>query len=625
MLRQGDQGSTDKEPFAVVRRGFDRAQVTKAFVALGNEREQLAQRVLALESDLGAAREEVRQIRAEMSEALRDPERASELLGREASEILRTASEAASAVRKRAEVVAAELLERARREAAEIERQVRISADEELEEARQSVREHLDQARQQGQEVLRMADHTSVSTIETAKREGRSIVFRSREHAAKLLGDAEAKMADLREEFAQLAAKRDAILHLFRAAAELLHEAHGQIESAAGEVIDGPEVVGKGGDASTAVPWVSADASESIDVSPHVARPSEDDTAPSKVESVPLDAHEYSTEIFDVPSMASVNVVEADEVDVSGGVSYADEIETPEPLVATSSEIEELAAVASESYGIDAARMEALFNAVAAAEEPEENRPHEDRLLRLEALFAQLRSDPDTGEVPTNAVPEEVEDAGWYGRFSGVCQPRIIDLVRRVKRLAQDELNEVLAELRSSGSEGALQVVVRLLSEESRRVEVVEAQLLRLVNAGASLAGGQAPDAIEIARSEALTLVREMTDITLQRVQHLLAQRDDSSEAESVHEVGVIYREARAGRLEELAGDHAMAAIGQGVRSVEGPIGYRWLVPEAVHPCPDCEDNVLAEVNPKAEAFPTGHSSPPAHPGCRCLIVPVTA
>jgi len=48
----------------------------------------------------------------------------------------------------------------------------------------------------------------------------------------------------------------------------------------------------------------------------------------------------------------------------------------------------------------------------------------------------------------------------------------------------------------------------------------------------------------------------------------------------------------------------------------------RWLVEDVDGPCPDCDDNVLAGDVPKGEAYPTGQQHPPAHPGCRCLVVP---
>ena len=50
----------------------------------------------------------------------------------------------------------------------------------------------------------------------------------------------------------------------------------------------------------------------------------------------------------------------------------------------------------------------------------------------------------------------------------------------------------------------------------------------------------------------------------------------------------------------------------------------QWLVDDDGH-CPDCDDNALAGPTAKGETFPTGQLHPPAHPGCRCLLVPVTA
>jgi hypothetical protein len=43
-------------------------------------------------------------------------------------------------------------------------------------------------------------------------------------------------------------------------------------------------------------------------------------------------------------------------------------------------------------------------------------------------------------------------------------------------------------------------------------------------------------------------------------------------------------------------------------------------VPALVGKCPDCDDNAL-EPTVKGSDFPTGQPHPPAHPGCRCLLV----
>ena len=49
----------------------------------------------------------------------------------------------------------------------------------------------------------------------------------------------------------------------------------------------------------------------------------------------------------------------------------------------------------------------------------------------------------------------------------------------------------------------------------------------------------------------------------------------------------------------------------------------QWVVDTTGPDCSDAEDNSLAGTITKGEAFTTGHRFPPAHAGCRCLIVPV--
>jgi hypothetical protein len=62
-------------------------------------------------------------------------------------------------------------------------------------------------------------------------------------------------------------------------------------------------------------------------------------------------------------------------------------------------------------------------------------------------------------------------------------------------------------------------------------------------------------------------------------------------------------------------------AWGRGVydASPEGAV-LQWI-PLAEGRCSDCDDNAL-EPTVKGETFPTGQQYPPAHPGCRCLLVP---
>jgi hypothetical protein len=63
------------------------------------------------------------------------------------------------------------------------------------------------------------------------------------------------------------------------------------------------------------------------------------------------------------------------------------------------------------------------------------------------------------------------------------------------------------------------------------------------------------------------------------------------------------------------------AAYARGAYDGSPPAAMLRWIPADPGQCPDCDDNAL-EPTLKGKAFPTGQPHPPAHPGCRCLVVP---
>jgi hypothetical protein len=97
---------------------------------------------------------------------------------------------------------------------------------------------------------------------------------------------------------------------------------------------------------------------------------------------------------------------------------------------------------------------------------------------------------------------------------------------------------------------------------------------------------------------------------------------DPSVAAESLRST---YRQWKVQQVEECARHHVLAACSLGAFAATPPATtLQWLVDDDGH-CPDCDDNALAGPTAKGETFPTGQLHPPAHPGCRCLLVPATA
>jgi hypothetical protein len=151
-------------------------------------------------------------------------------------------------------------------------------------------------------------------------------------------------------------------------------------------------------------------------------------------------------------------------------------------------------------------------------------------------------------------------------------------------------------------------------------------------DAGESFAGQRlgtedaAPDATEINRSAVGTGAQELADIVVTLLRRRLLEEDvegpGPSEEEAAELVSAAYREWRGERIERLVGDHVIGAFSSGVRAASGKAPLRWIVSGSDDACADCDDNALAEAVAEGERFPTGHLHPPAHAGCRCLVVP---
>jgi hypothetical protein len=111
--------------------------------------------------------------------------------------------------------------------------------------------------------------------------------------------------------------------------------------------------------------------------------------------------------------------------------------------------------------------------------------------------------------------------------------------------------------------------------------------------------------------------LRERLEGSLQSVD---ARNPADAEIAVAQGLGARYREWRGEQLEGVLGDALAVAYSRGAYDA-APDGarLRW-VPAVAGKCPDCDDNAL-EPTVKGSEFPTGQPHPPAHPGCRCLLV----
>jgi DivIVA domain-containing protein len=198
------------------------------------------------------------------------------------------------------------------------------------------------------------------------------------------------------------------------------------------------------------------------------------------------------------------------------------------------------------------------------------------------------------------------------------------DLIRRGKRALQDEQNDLLDGLRRQrGKIDVAKVLPAAEDQVTRWAHVLQPAVDTAYSAGSATVEGASP-----AGAAPRALLTELSTAVVSPLRERLAasleQIDGRTPADTeiavAQSLGARYREWRGEPLEHALGDAMAGAWSRGVFDA-APDGarLRW-VPTVVGKCPDCDDNAL-EPTVKGSDFPTGQPHPPAHPGCRCLLV----
>jgi hypothetical protein len=196
------------------------------------------------------------------------------------------------------------------------------------------------------------------------------------------------------------------------------------------------------------------------------------------------------------------------------------------------------------------------------------------------------------------------------------------ELIKRGKRSLQDEQNDILDGLRRQrGKIDVSKVLPPVQDQLTRWAHVLQPSVDASYGAGAVAAGGASKAAPRALLTElATTAVGPLRDRVASSFDSMDARTPADSEIEIAQRLGARYREWRSQDLELVLGDALAVAYSRGVFDA-APEGsqLRW-VPVHEGKCPDCDDNAL-EPTVRGSKFPTGQPHPPAHPGCRCLLV----
>jgi len=194
-------------------------------------------------------------------------------------------------------------------------------------------------------------------------------------------------------------------------------------------------------------------------------------------------------------------------------------------------------------------------------------------------------------------------------------------MLRRMKRALQDDQNLLLDRLRQHP--GGWSDELAAANDEQRSI-YSDGAYESLVNAFRSgVAFSSTKEITAVSSSDPAKVIEGLVESLVEAVVSTLRRRLAGSDvADAAERINAAYREWRGERIETLCQDRILEAFHVGVRDgAKDAKGFRWLPSPVGEGCADCDDNALAEVVGVSEAFPTGHLQPPAHPGCRCLLV----
>ncbi len=543
--------------FATGFRGYSEAEVRGFLKRVSEQLAAERERERELEGAVDALEEQLREPRPLNEKELLDA------LGEETAQLLRSAREASENIRKKSEERAAQTLD----EATTISERMRTEAEEVLmvrtQEAEQRVAEIMATAQTRAKELCDAATAESEGMVETARVQGREMLDEAKAARERVLGDLVRRRALLNAQIEVLRRGRDRLLDAYRNVKRTFLEATEALSDV---------------EARAAAERLTT-AAEPLDIAAEVA-----------AEIAALD-----TDGSPEAEMAEDEILETT-VDVVGAETRTDDDENDDRTTGA--------------------------------------------LADVDSLFARLRSNHDAPAVATTTHPaaqpwtepaprfdEQAPDdeeprvtaSEWRGVRARVVDPLLGPLLKKAKRVAQDDQNALLdAVRRHKGRPTAAQVLPDPEALLASWGTVLRDAVDQAYAAGSEAAGTEGREADE-------ALVREAADALVTPVRLRLTVAIDSGEAGDtgglVERIGARYREWKNQSLESALAEVLALAWSRGVYDAVPEGAVLWWVPFEEGRCSDCDDNGL-EPTVKGNDFPTGQPLPPAHPGCRCLLAP---
>ena len=615
--------------FPTSRRGFDQAEVRDFLKMVAAEMARLQERERFLESEMRAM-----QTRGLSAPGRLDEETVTTLLGEEAARVLTAARDASTQIRDRAEESATRLVKDAAEDA------VRIRESAVLEAAR----------------IRDDSGADAEAEIEMAKQQGRDMVNEAREYREKVLSELSRRRDAARSQIEQLLHGRDRLMNAFERARIASEDVIGGLTDAHDE----PEFIVDLSPTTGPVPIINSE-HPSVKVFDREEVVIEEEPA-EVITNVVIFDHETEAEVEVIADEVSVEVIdEVQIVDVLHPVHTPTEISpeveeviSVEPIEISQTNVVSLFGRGRRSVGMPEIEIE--IEVEQHVEEATVVQTVKKDVVAVDDIFAKLRAgstaDVAAKATTTTAIVENekpavkasvpkaekkakakpavpVVDPARFEERNEELSPVVVAMARKLKRVLADEQNTVLGHVRAKRTSLDLDAVLGTEAEHSARyADAVAEDSMAAASAGAKsvkAAGGSSRRVTQKAIA-----AHAVSAITAGLVAGF---REDAriaiGEAEGDRDVllGLIrdvYRSWKTERIDSHVDDIACSSYSHGAYlALEPGSRITWMAEPETNCCSECEDNSLAGSVVRGDDFPTGHSHPPAHAGCRCLVCPV--
>jgi DivIVA domain-containing protein len=549
--------------FGTGRRGFDQGEVRDFLRMVAAELGRLQERERFLERELRTA-----QSNPDLASVQLDEHALTRLLGEETARVLTTARDSAAEIRQKAEQSAAQLLNEASEEAARMREEAEIEASRRRSDAAADAEAELSMAKQQGREMVNEA----------------------RAYRERVLSELARRRELAREQIEQLLHGRDRLMQSFEHARLVAVEVVAELQPL-GEPDEYVNLSPTTGPVPVMVPNSPRPVETAVDVDVH---PVEE----VLVEEVLVEAQEAAVEEHE----AAVEEQEAlVDVEPSEGTPV-------EEVTADDASVEQTVEGNHDDVVVD------LF-----------------ARIRADTISAEVESDEEVlvdagGEMPAD---DGVVEATPFDQRDADLTPLIVASAKKLKRVLADEQNEVLDRLRHRDPVRTLSDLLPPSAEHLGRYRVaIVDDLLAAAGAGASLVTLDRVATItkadvEKAVAAGEAVLDEWLIVPLRERLERCVVDGDGDNAAITKRVRAVYREWKTQHIDEQLDDVIRASYGHGAfTALEPGVTVEWTVDPSQVACADCDDNTLGGVVVAGDAFPTGHRFPPAHPGCRCLLLP---